>query len=293
MKASRTSLLLHPLFILSLFVLLVNDVSLKYEFPNLLTGKLSDFAGLFAFSIFWLCLFPAYRTHIIIGIALFFFWWKSPFSMSFIESWNQWIPLKLARVVDYTDLAALIVLPYAYKLTGQPYNRPIRHRRALVFLTGGISIFAFCFTSAPRYALYNSRPDEINFYGHFTSSRSETEILSRLSALHYTVIKDSTHFYPLDSEDYFLRVSEPGTDSTRWIRINNQDTALYMRATGRSFYLIHQYEFDGHKIRNLRISIDQAEKNTFILVRAQQWGGEPYSGKLRREYKRHFKNLFK
>ncbi len=39
----------HPLLILSILVLLLNDHLLKAAAPSALTGKLSDFAGLFFF----------------------------------------------------------------------------------------------------------------------------------------------------------------------------------------------------------------------------------------------------
>jgi hypothetical protein len=42
----------------SIFLLLINDLYLKFEYHNYLTGKLSDFAGLFAFPYFFSCLIP-------------------------------------------------------------------------------------------------------------------------------------------------------------------------------------------------------------------------------------------
>ncbi len=42
MKSSKQSLLLHPFFIASVLLLLLNDFYLKYAYHNLLTGKLSD-----------------------------------------------------------------------------------------------------------------------------------------------------------------------------------------------------------------------------------------------------------
>ena len=39
----------HPLMLLSILILLINDHILKVYAPSLLTGKLSDFAGLFFF----------------------------------------------------------------------------------------------------------------------------------------------------------------------------------------------------------------------------------------------------
>ena len=38
--------LLHPLFLVSLLVLLINDHIAKDLYPGLITGKLSDFSGL-------------------------------------------------------------------------------------------------------------------------------------------------------------------------------------------------------------------------------------------------------
>lgn len=45
-----------PLYVLSIAVLVLNDLWLKYAWPGLVTGKLSDVAGLFAFAVFWSCI---------------------------------------------------------------------------------------------------------------------------------------------------------------------------------------------------------------------------------------------
>ena len=42
---------LTPVFLLALVLLLLNDAWWKWEFGNWWTGKLSDFAGLFAFGL--------------------------------------------------------------------------------------------------------------------------------------------------------------------------------------------------------------------------------------------------
>jgi hypothetical protein len=44
--------LLHPLILLAIGTLLLNDHVLKGQWPGLLTGKLSDFAGLVFFPVF-------------------------------------------------------------------------------------------------------------------------------------------------------------------------------------------------------------------------------------------------
>jgi hypothetical protein len=116
MKNSNISLLLSPLFLVSLLVLGLNDWVLKSTFHNFLTGKLSDFAGVFALAIFVLAWLPIQKQHykqgILWAIAIFFSWWKSPFSADFIAWWSLYI-FPIHRVVDATDLFALFVLLFA------------------------------------------------------------------------------------------------------------------------------------------------------------------------------------
>jgi hypothetical protein len=92
----------------------LNDFVLKGLLGNWLTGKLSDFSGLFVFALFWTAFYPKQRTKIIILTGIIFSFWKSPYSQTFIDSWNSLGLLKIHRTVDYTDLIALTVLPIAY-----------------------------------------------------------------------------------------------------------------------------------------------------------------------------------
>jgi len=48
----------NPGFIIAVLLLVLNDWYLKETCPNVLTGKLSDFAGLFAFPFLLSALFP-------------------------------------------------------------------------------------------------------------------------------------------------------------------------------------------------------------------------------------------
>lgn len=109
-------------FICSLCILLLNDFILKYSFPNWLTGKLSDFAGLFIFALFWIAFFPKHQLKIIGFTAFAFLWWKSPWSQSFIHTWNNHIYIPIERVVDYSDLIALPVLFFSLKYSNSNYK---------------------------------------------------------------------------------------------------------------------------------------------------------------------------
>ena len=109
----RPDILLRPLFLIALGSLILNDVYLKYEFHNILTGKLSDFAGLFLFPYFISTLIIKRTKHIYWLTALMFIWWKSEYSQFFIDS-AQSIGIPIDRVPDPWDLSALLVLPISY-----------------------------------------------------------------------------------------------------------------------------------------------------------------------------------
>ena len=63
-SATKFDVLASPQFIAALLLLLLNDYVLKYSFPGWLTGKLSDFAGLFVFVSFLYACLPK-RTDLI------------------------------------------------------------------------------------------------------------------------------------------------------------------------------------------------------------------------------------
>lgn len=114
LRRSSQTIFLSNGFIVGLFILFCNDFFLKEIFHNWLTGKLSDFAGLFVFAIFWAALLPRKPKIIYVAVAAFFIFWKSPLSQPLIESINTIAFLNYNRVIDWTDLIALTILPLAY-----------------------------------------------------------------------------------------------------------------------------------------------------------------------------------
>jgi len=102
---------LNYAFFIGLILLILNDHFFKAEFGNMLTGKLSDFAGLFIFPMFLKYLFSVSTRKSIMMTVVFFIFWKSPFSQYFIDAFNSFGLFRLARVVDYTDFIAFLILP--------------------------------------------------------------------------------------------------------------------------------------------------------------------------------------
>lgn len=152
-QTERQRILLSPLFLSSVAVLVLNDFYLKAQFGNFLTGKLSDFAGLFAFPLFFIALLPRRRLWIYIVTAFGFTFWKTPFANGFIESWNLYIPAHIGRTIDYGDLVALCVLPLSYLYAGVARQRRVSLQRLQNAATVGsvlFSLFAFTATQLVR-----------------------------------------------------------------------------------------------------------------------------------------------
>jgi hypothetical protein len=132
-------------FLLALALLLLNDFFLKTQYGNWWTGKLSDFAGVFAFAWFWLAILPRYQRALLLLIGLLFIFWKSPLSQPLIDGWNQFGFLPVSRVVDYTDLMALAMLPlacWASKGTGPRFALQLQPIIPII-----VAAFAFLATS--------------------------------------------------------------------------------------------------------------------------------------------------
>jgi hypothetical protein len=163
-KFDKLNVLADPLFICALTVLLLNDLCFKPLFHDFLTGKLSDFAGIIVFVLFWTALFPKYKKQVFILTSALFLFWKLPVSQGFIDLWNTLKILPLSRICDPADLTALMILPFVYQYRPRKiWNAQARFLRIpLAFL----ALFSFCATS------YNSTV-EINKKYSFPFSINE------------------------------------------------------------------------------------------------------------------------
>jgi len=119
----------HPLTLLSISVLLLNDHLLKAASPNVLTGKLSDFAGLFFFPFLLIALlslplerFRLQPRHIAAlafgGTAIGFSLIKTTFwaNILMVSGMEKLLGLPVQIIQDPTDLIALVVLWPAWLL---------------------------------------------------------------------------------------------------------------------------------------------------------------------------------
>lgn len=175
--------LAHPFFIVAILLLVLNDWVFKQTFANGLTGKLSDFAGLFAFPFFFAVFFPRNKISIYIVTCLAFLIWKSPSAEPFITLLNDLgVPAK--RVVDLSDYWALLALPFSFYTLGTVHSFTLKP--VILNLLACLSLLSFCATSMPpgTYTSFNSVNKTYNF------SFSKRELVSRINTLQLEYIRD-------------------------------------------------------------------------------------------------------
>jgi hypothetical protein len=147
--SNRLKSLASPAFIAALTLLVVNDAALKPLFHNALTGKLSDFAGLFAFTLFAVTLWPQHARRSAVLIAVTFAFWKTSHAEPLIAAINGILPFAVGRTVDLTDLVALPMIPLAVLVA--PRLTPCPMPRALQCALVVVALVAFTATSRARY----------------------------------------------------------------------------------------------------------------------------------------------
>lgn len=141
-------------FVLALGALLMNDGLLKQAYPGLITGKLSDFAGIAVVALPLFAAFPRHARTIYLVVAGTFLWWKSAASSAFINFVNDVQPLNIGRTIDYWDLLALAMLPVCAKVAASPPRSGLNaepFRRWVLPPVLAATLFGLMATSTPLY----------------------------------------------------------------------------------------------------------------------------------------------
>lgn len=191
----RAAQLTAPEFVLSVLLLLANDFFLKSWLANGFTGKLSDFAGLFAFPFFWAALVPRWRVAIYLGTAAAFTFWKLPVSEGLIAGWNAVSPFQVGRTVDASDLIALSILPLSYWRSTRP--RQIQVRRWRTVGLAAVSLFAFVATS---------RDAAVEYDETFVFQGSREELFAKLEAAGITFQKGTDYDQRAPKDSWELQI---------------------------------------------------------------------------------------
>jgi hypothetical protein len=174
---ASTKKLGHPLFIAAVLLLAINDWILKTTFHNFVTGKISDFAGLFAFPFFISTLFPSSKKQLHQLTAVLFIFWKSDLSQPIINLLNS-IYIPVNRTIDFGDNIALISVIFSYKFFNnctQTYpGRPVFIKAITI-----VSCLAFMATSLPPRDLRKFIAIDKEYPFNF----SKRELVSRLNSV--------------------------------------------------------------------------------------------------------------
>lgn len=127
---NRINFFTQPFPLSAIALMAVNDHVLKYKFPGFITGKLSDFCGIFYFPIFLVALvltadelfeLKIFRLNKISAVSaivvtdfLLLLVKLSPVSARIIEKYFEMYLFPIQLMQDPTDLFALMVNPFTY-----------------------------------------------------------------------------------------------------------------------------------------------------------------------------------
>jgi hypothetical protein len=189
--------LLNFVFLGCLLTLLLNDHYLKHEFSNWLTGKLSDMVGIIMLPLLLAFCLPKLKQHSAWISALLFAFWKSPFSQTSIDLYNQITFIQTSRTVDVTDLYVLLLLPIPHfiikKIDNLNFIKLQKVNVVTIFFPTVLSLMA---TSPPPSHYYTRTEGNLACYKcNITVDYNQDEILEKLKNV--DIVFDSIS--PIDS----------------------------------------------------------------------------------------------
>lgn len=273
-KTASQYYLLNYLFLVGLLLLVLNDHFLKYEYGNWLTGKLSDFAGLLILPFFLAFIFPKKAKYMTILSGIFFVFWKSPLSESAIQFYNYFAMIPIIRVVDYTDLIALSVLPLAHRflLHAEHFNKIIiprfRFSSSLIFI---FTCFAFMATSPPLNYWFQLHDAEVKVKEKYLVELKEQEILAVLGREGFIVEKDTfiSEFYSVHYIEQKIRQHPP-------------------------FYKIEPIIVDGDTFPKVQFAIDSIyQRESWIYLNGIELPANTSKKVARKKIRRYYRDLFR
>ena len=227
----RLPRLLHPAFLAALSVLAANDHVLKTAAPGVVTGKLSDIAGLVVLPVLLSVLLArtvrgAWAVHVAVGAAFAAAQWVPSDA---VVGWGAQIGVVLVHTPDPTDLLALAVLPLGVHLATTERTRIApRVGRRLSPAVVALALVAVLATGMPppkvltEEALFQA-PDGVS---------ALAELERRLDSLGVTV----TDLDTVSARDYAVRYAsrDRSEDSLAWQREVDTLTARYAQQRAES-----------------------------------------------------------
>ena len=279
-RENRKYYLLNLVFLIGLIVLLTNDHYLKLEYSNWVTGKLSDFIGVLILPMVLTYLFPKSKKTNVILTGLFFIFWKSPASQSFIDGYNLITFIKITRVVDYSDLVALCFLPISYFLLIKinEFERlkiKVKGLNPVILLLP--TTLVLMATSPPAYYKYTYSDGELKCFKCIkTVKYGKSELLEILKKNNYVVSIDSLPTKEGYRFDYYWR------DSTINLRNNYP------------YYKIDRIVIGTDTITDFQFALEKKSGNkTKIWINGMNIPKDIPESKVERKLRKYYRKLIK
>lgn len=195
--SSRSTYITNLVFIGSLILLLANDFFLKNAYPNYLTGKLSDFSGLVVFYGVISFLIGLRLKNLFVVVTLFIYW-KSDLSQPLIDAFNSMSLFNISRVIDYSDLMALIVLPvyHVYLLCNRDGSIP----SFISIVIFPIALFSITATSTLNPKISDRYDRHVSSYDY-----SDLDIIYRVRMPLQTFMSSYSHRQYKINDSYYIQ----------------------------------------------------------------------------------------
>jgi len=271
---NRKFLILNYIFIFGILLLFINDHFLKWEYSNWITGKLSDFIGVLILPFLLTFIAPKYLKVNLFITGIFFVFWKSKLSNEFINFYNEFALIKITRIIDYTDLLALTMLPLSYLIIQRIWNNDtikiklnnqINHRLVLI-----PSIFILLATSPPKSLYYTYSNGSLDCYKcGFTLPYSQSEIVDKLKK----------------SNIYFDTI----------FKINPEINKIYnFEKDSINFYKINTLVIEQDTLKNIDFSmLNKRNGKTKVYFNGFEYSGNISDNKMKRKLRKYYYKLIK
>ena len=200
-------------FVVSLALLLANDLYLKFEYPGLITGKLSDVSGIFLVTYLLIGVFPRARLLWSALVAVLFAIWKSPASQWAIDTINSNMSVNIGRVIDYSDLLALAAIPLAWVCAARcsTFETPRFWKRVVATPVLIVAFLGVTGTSVlmphGNYSIRNTELDNRVEDAALLDAVRRVAEQYELQCTQCDAILDTAHYYN-DDMDFWFRVDQ-------------------------------------------------------------------------------------
>lgn len=215
--------------------------------------------------------------------ALFFLWWKSPFADQALFFINNKLQIPARRVIDYTDYAALSILPVTFWL--KPLNPiyefarkaslhsfqsiPSFTRTIAIWTSAIVSFTAFTATSLPMRKLTDD--NQVSVEKLVRAKKTKKEIINTFEKNGLAPRADTALFEKIWDDSYYVKIKNTnGSDSM--IRASSIGTGIYKKIGYGSAYTIPFLPLAKDTVQHVQLLIyESSPSKSEVLIHSFQY----------------------